>query len=158
MRALPLPLLITALVLGGCGDPTGPATELARNRERWHDQALADYEFLFRRACYCLPEALGPVQIRVAAGAVAAVIDTLGQPIDSTDAAHFFTITIDSLFGVVEHAIAVGAHRLSVQYHRQLGYPESIVIDYDAVMVDEEMSLSAALLEPLSAPPRAPDR
>jgi hypothetical protein len=134
-----MPVLLAAAALSGCGDPTGPAAELAHNRDLWHEQALADYEFLLRRACYCLSEALEPVQVRVEAGAVAAVIDTLGQPVDSLYAALFYTITIDSLFGVVERAIDVHAHQISVRYHPQFGYPESIFIDYDAATADEEM-------------------
>ena len=151
MRPLPaVPVLLAALALAGCGEPTGPADALARNRARWRAQGSADYEFVFRRLCFCPIEAIGPVQIRVDAGAVAAVIDTLGQPVDSLDAARYFTITIDSLFGVVEHAIALGAHQLAVSYHPTLGYPESIVIDYDAATVDEELRLDAALLIPFT--------
>lgn len=142
--------VLAAAALSGCADPTGPAAALAHHRDLWNAQALADYEFVLRRACFCLSEALEPVQVRVEAGAVAAVIDTLGQPVDSLHAALFYTITIDSLFGVVEHAIDVHAHQISVHYHPQFGYPESIFIDYDAATADEEMGYSAALLVPLS--------
>ena len=143
---------LAALALCACADPVGPAGDLARARERWLAQGLEEYEFVFQRACYCPLEAIGPVQIRIAAGAVTSVIDTLGQPVDSLDVARYFTITIDSLFGVVSHAIAVDAHRLVVRYHPELGYPESIAIDYDAATVDEEIGLSAGLLIPFSAP------
>ena len=146
-----LPLL-AILAFAGCSDPTGPAGALALNREKWRAHGPIDYEFVFRRSCFCPEEAIGPVQIRVAAGAVTSVIDTLGQPVDSLDVARYFTVTIDSLFGVVEHAIAVHAHRLTVRYHPTLGYPESIAIDYDAATVDEEIGLSAGLLIPFSVP------
>jgi len=148
-----MPAVLAALAIVGCGEPTGLAGALALNWERWRAQGYADYEFIFRRSCFCPEEAIGPVQIRVAAGAVTSVIDTLGQPVDSLDVARYFTITIDSLFGVVEHAIAVDAHRLAVRYHPELGYPESIVIDYDAATVDEEIGLSAGLLIPFSSVP-----
>lgn len=144
--------LLAALVLAGCGDSTAPADDLARNRERWGAQGLEQYEFVFRRLCYCPLEATEPVQIQVAAGAVGAVIDTLGQSVDSLAVARYFTVTIDSLFGVVEHAIAVDAHRLTVRYDPEFGYPESIAVDYDAATVDEEMLLSAHLLIPFSIP------
>lgn len=143
--------LVAALVFAGCNDPAGPADDLAINRARWRAQGLEQYEFVFRRACFCMAEAVEPVQIRVESGAVVAVIDTLGQPVDSLSVARYFTITIDSLFGVVEHAIAVHAHVLSVRYHPEFGYPESIGIDYDAATADEELGLSAGLLVPFSA-------
>lgn len=156
-RAPALPLLCAALALGACDDPTGPVVDLARHRAQWLTQGLATYEFGLRRFCFCLDEALQPVQIRVEAGAVASVIDLAGQPIDSLDVARYFTITVDSLFGVVEHAIAVRAYRLSVRYNPQFGYPELILIDYDAATADEELGFSASLLVPLSTRQRSPD-
>ena len=90
------------------------------------------------------------MQIRVEAGAVASVIDLAGEPVDSLDIARYFTITIDSLFGVVEHAIDAHAYRLSVRYNAQFGYPEQILVDYDAATADEELGFSAGLLVPFS--------
>lgn len=141
-------LLAAALV--ACGDSTGPADDLARNRALWQAEGSADYEFGFQRLCYCPEEAVRPVQVRVTAGAVVSVIDAQGQPVDSLAVTRWFTITIDSLFGVVEHAIAVDAYRLTVRYHPEFGYPESIAVDYDAATVDEEMLYSAHLLIPFS--------
>ena len=149
MKLRTLPRLLAAALVA-CGDSTGPADDLARNRALWQAEGSADYEFGFHRLCYCPEEAVQPVQIRVAAGAVTGVIDTLGQPVDSLQVMRYFTVTIDSLFGVVEHAIAVDAHRLAVRYDPEFGYPESIAIDYDAATVDEEMLLSAHLLIPFS--------
>jgi hypothetical protein len=145
-----LPLVLAALAFAGCSEPTSPADALALNRARWRAHGSADYEFAFQRWCFCDRAAVARVQIRVEGGAVAAVIDTLGQPVDSLDVARYFTITIDSLFGVVEHAIALGADELAVRYHPELGYPESIVIDYIAAAVDEELQLEAGLLIPFS--------
>jgi hypothetical protein len=144
--------LVAAHALSGCGDPAGPADELARNRARWAAEGFGTYEFGFRRFCFCPDEALAPVQIEVAGSAVVAVIDALGQPVDSLAVARYFTITIDSLFGVVEHAIEVHAYRLSVRYNAQFGYPELILVDYDAATADEELGFSASLLVPFSIP------
>lgn len=147
LRAVP-GLLAAALV--ACGDSTGPADDLARNRALWEAEGTADYEFTFQRLCFCPEEAVALVQIQVTAGAVVSVIDALGQPVDSLSVARYFTITIDSLFGVVERAIAVDAYRLTVRYDPEFGYPESIAVDYDAATVDEEMLYSAHLLIPFS--------
>ncbi len=144
--------LVAAQALSGCGDPAGPADELARNRERWRAAGFGAYEFGFRRFCFCSDVAVRPVQIRVADGAVASVIDLAGEPVDSLDIARYFTVTIDSLFGVVEHAIEVHAYRLSVRYNAQFGYPELILVDYDAATADEELGFSAGLLVPFSSP------
>lgn len=149
-RLRAVPGWLAAVALLACGESMGPADDLARNRARWQAQGTVDYEFAFQRWCFCDRAAVARVQIRVEAGAVTGVIDTLGQPVDPLEVARYFTITIDSLFGVVEHALAVHAHALTVHYHPTLGYPESITIDYDMATVDEEIMLEAGLLLPFS--------
>lgn len=144
-----------AVALLACGEATGPADDLARNRARWEARGYVDYEFAFQRSCFCDRAAVSPVQIRVDAGAVAAVIDTLGQPVDSLDVARYFTITIDSLFDIVAGAIDHPAHRLTVRYHEEFGYPEWIAIDWIGNAVDDEVMYEAGLLLPFS-PVRAP--
>ena len=145
--------VLAAITLAACGEPTGPADDLARNRARWEAQGYVDYEFVFQRLCYCDDAAVAPVQIRVEDGAVAGVIDTLGQPVDSLEVAWYFTITIDSLFDIVESAIARPAHRLTVQYHEEFGYPERIAIDWIGDAVDDEVTYEAGLLLPFSPAP-----
>lgn len=155
-RTVAVPVVAVALMLASCSDAAGPANALALNRAKWEEHGPADYEYMFRRACFCPVDAVGPVQIHVAAGGVVSVIDTLGQPVDPRDIARYFTITVDSLFGVVEHAIDVRADELDVRYHPDLGYPESIVVDYDAGTIDEELALTAGLLLPFSPHRRHP--
>lgn len=136
-------VLALSIGLAACSDAAGPATTLAENRARWRALGVSDYGFRFHRMCFCEPPALEPVRIRVSRGAVVAVYDSLGQAIDSLGVALHFTVTIDSLFGVVDHAIAMGAARLDVRYHPSFGYPERIAIDYFGDAVDDEIGLEA---------------
>lgn len=140
-----------ALTIGACGDPTGSPEPLAlaKNRAQWDSQRITSYAFDFQRSCFCLLEAVLPVRIRVTDGQVVAVTDSAGQPVDPNDVALYYTVTVDSLFGIVAHAIATDAHLLAVRYHPQLGYPESVAIDYVAPAVDDEVSYSARNLATL---------
>ena len=127
-----------------CDGSTGPALNLGLNREKWHQRGPADYAFEFHRSCFCLDTATFPVRITVRQGAVTEVVWIPGgEPIDAANVARFFNMTLDSLFGVVERAIAVGADRLSVDYDREYGYPTRVTIDYDTRTADEELALDA---------------
>lgn len=139
---------LLVLTVGACGDPTGSPDPLAlaKNRAQWQSQGITSYAFDFQRSCFCLLEALLPVRIRVTDGEVVAVTDSTGQPVDPGDVALYYTVTVDSLFGIVAHAIATDAHLLEVRYHVQLGFPESIAIDYVAPAVDDEVSYRAGNL------------
>ena len=137
--ALALAVALTA----GCSDAVGPGTTLAENRAKWLALGVSDYGFVFHRLCFCEPAALEPVRIRVSQGAVVAVYDSLGQAIDSLGVALHFTVTIDSLFDVVDRAIAMGVARLDVRYHPSFGYPQHIGIDYLSDAVDDEIDLEA---------------
>ena len=155
MRGLTLPAGRAALLAGavllaaGCDDPVAPSVALWLNQEKWEQQGPSDYQFEFQRLCFCLPEATIPVRITVDQGNVAAVVRIPGgEPVDSADVARFFDITVDSLFGVVGHAIAVRADHLTVEYHPVYGYPTDITIDYDVQTADEEVALDARLLTP----------
>ena len=60
---------------------TDEELELARNRQRWASSATHDYEFDFRRLCFCPPEATEQVRIVVRQDAIVSVVRLRdGQP------------------------------------------------------------------------------
>jgi hypothetical protein len=142
---------VTRLVLGcalgaaaACGDPSGPSA-LRSHLEEWRERGPAQYTFQFQRSCFCIPTATAAVFITVNAGQVVSVVREDGQPLSDADAQAFFRITIDSLFGIIGHALDQDAAHLQVTYDPRLGYPTHIAIDYDAHVVDEEMDYTALL-------------
>jgi hypothetical protein len=121
--------------------------ELLRNRQRWVGAGIHDYEFEFRRVCFCLPEATEPVRITVRNDVVTSVVRMRdGQPASANVASW---PTVDSLFADVQRSIDQNAERLDVDYDATYGYPRSVVVDALAAMVDDEYFLSAANLRRL---------
>ena len=121
--------------------------ELARNRQRWVSAGLRDYEFEFRRICFCLPEATEPVRITVRNAVVSSVIRTRdGQP-TSINVASW--PTVDSLFVEIQRRIDDDAERLEVEYDPTYGYPRSMTVDILAMAADDEYWVSATNLRRL---------
>lgn len=143
-------LLLAASV--SCSMTTGPGRsgeelELLRNRQRWASAGIHDYEFEFRRTCFCLPDATEPVRITVRNDVVTSVIRTRdGQPA-STNVRTW--PTVDSLFTEVRRQIDQSAERLEVEYDASYGYPRSMAVDVRATMADDEFWISATNLRRL---------
>lgn len=140
MRRL-IPLLLGATLLGGCGAPTAPgdpAEALARNRSLWARKGPASYQIVMSRVCECLPEATQPVTIVVRNLVVEGRRYLSGAPVDPQYDALF--VSIPELFDLIGQAIDGDAPGIAVRYHGQLGYPESIQIDWVAGTADDEVS------------------
>jgi hypothetical protein len=133
--------------LAACEDASGPGGDLSDNWRKWRALRPDQYEFQFRRICFCGGEATEPVRITVNGDQVTAVVrEADGQPVPPQQAELFFRVTIDSIFGVVAAAIAQQASELRVTYHAVLGYPVATVVDYRLNVADDELMLSAQLL------------
>jgi hypothetical protein len=126
---------------------TDEELELARNRQRWASSNTHDYEFEFRRSCFCPPEATEQVRIVVRGDAIVSVVRTRdGQPASTA-----FTVwpRVDELFADVQQLLEQQAARLDVSYDPIFGYPRSIVVDVMLMAVDDEYSLTAGNLRRL---------
>lgn len=111
--------------------------ELQLNRERWEARRADTYEFAFRRSCECTPLATTPMRITVEEGRIRSVVDQrTGEDITSEQ---HFALGIEELFATIEDALNRRADQVSVRYHRDLGYPKSIAIDYIRQRADDEV-------------------
>ena len=121
--------------------------ELARNRQRWASAGVHDYEFDFRRLCFCAPEATEQVHIVVRNDAIVSVLRARdGQPASTTYAVW---PRVDELFVDVQQRLDQHAERIDVVYDPTLGYPRSIVADVALMAADDEYSLTAENLRRL---------
>ncbi len=139
LLSTPSLLLIFSLSLAACaprGEGDGAPDDLQEARERWAQQALADYTFVYERICFCIP--FGKVAITVQDGEVVGsrVLET-DEPLPAYELEH--VPTIDELFGIIEEAQAQNAHQLEVTYHAD-GYPAQVVIDYAQNVADDEIT------------------
>jgi hypothetical protein len=131
----------------GTSARTGAELELARNRQRWASSATHDYEYEFRRNCFCPPEATEQVRIVVRQDAIVSVVRTRdGQPASTT-----FAVwpRVDELFTDVQRRLEQPTERLDVSYDPTFGYPRSIVVDIALMAADDEYALTAGNLRRL---------
>lgn len=149
LRALPL---LAALALGcapgGPGTGTG-ADEIAAHRAQWVAQRPAAYVYELQRSCFCPPDALGPVRIRVQGTTVVSRVyvesgDTVRPPF-----AELFP-TVDGLFDLLDDAVDRKADQITVTWSTDAGYPLDAFIDYIFAAADEEQGFH------VSAVPVAP--
>ena len=139
----------TAAALGlACGDSLGPSSGFLAAWARWQNRGPADYTYTLQRSCFCGGEATQAVRITVAGGVVTAVVrESDGQPVPPDQVNLFFRVTIDSLFGIVAHALAA-ADAVAARYDPFWGYPTTVSIDYLRNAIDDETSYTARLSAP----------
>jgi hypothetical protein len=132
---------LAVMVTTACTDATGPddaAGLLQQNRELWARSAVTSYRYVIVRSCECAPESAGPVTVEVRDGQIVARRYESGAPVELQFSAVF--TTVPGLFDLIEEAVTLPAASLAVRYHPDLGYPESIAIDWVAGAVDDEVS------------------
>lgn len=147
-------VLSAILLLGvaACSDTTGlssPEDLLSQNRALWGRKGPASYEYVITRSCECLPESAGPVTVVVRGGQVDTRHYASGAPVDP-QYDQLFT-SVPGLFELIQHAVDLPAAALAVRYNGELGYPESIQIDWVAGAVDDEVSYR---ITEFTSPPR----
>lgn len=146
--------VLLALAASGCGSVSGP-DELDEERDRlqqaraqWLSQGLRDYQYTFRRSCFCAPGSTEPMRITVRGNAIASVVRISdGAP---QDPAVFDTI--DGLFDLLAEAIDTDAAQFRAEYDGRLGFPTSAYIDRDERIADEELGFTASDLQPAPVP------
>lgn len=146
--SLVAPLLILSASACSVLDPGRPRDQLERAKERWAQAKLTSYEYVVQRGCFCRD--VDPVRIVVANGQVVARVDTVtGQPVSSSQASFF--PDVPGLFALIEDAYD-RADAINVSFDQTYGFPTSAVIDYVKNAADDELSLTAAHLRPVSVP------
>jgi hypothetical protein len=124
-------------------DYIGPITEwqaaLDNGSATWAAAGLVTYTYEYQRSCECLPE---DTALKVVKAVDGIVVSVDGLPVESINAIP----TIAGLFEQVQAAIDSDAFRVVVEYDEELGYPSSIFIDYEELVADEELRVSATLL------------
>jgi hypothetical protein len=110
----------------------------------WNSQALNDYDFEYRRGCFCPYQ--GAIDVQVRGGTVVAGTTESGEPLNAEELAEI--PTIPELFDIARDALA-NADEVSVEYHRTLGHPTLISVDWYEEAVDDEVFYTAKNLEPV---------
>lgn len=133
-------LTIALLALAACGDGLPVSTHfvltLRAAHHRWQASGIDSYELIVRRICYCL--SVDPVRVRVVNGVVVSrTFVSTGDPVPSAYAELY--PDVPGLFAIVEEA-ARDADDLDTRFDATYGFPAEIAIDWNATMVDDEVT------------------
>ncbi|MBN3870656.1 MAG: DUF6174 domain-containing protein [Nostoc sp.] len=111
------------------------------NRRFWNQQNISNYDYELSNSCFCIPDARGPVVIKVRNGKTTSITSVAtGQPVNPELFQNYNTIP--KLFNVIQDAINRKAFSLNVRYSAKFGYPTQIDIDYNSQIADEEKYLT----------------
>jgi hypothetical protein len=117
----------------------------------WNSSGVEAYTFEFQRLCYCTEEYRAPYVTTVESGAVVAVAYVNATMLEPENELFQAAYTVEGLFAMIQSALDKGAYSVVVEYNETYGFPESIYIDYNVMMADEEFSLVVNAFELLEA-------
>jgi hypothetical protein len=110
---------------------------LDRNRARWDQAGVTNYDFTFRWLCHCTPDYVASVNIAVRDDKIDA-ITRLDDGIALDPSLFRSYHTIDGLFDFLQEALDAKPHSISARFEPQFGTPSRAWVDYSAQLADEE--------------------
>ena len=144
-------LVAVVLLLTACGggEEDAPAAETVpvayrMARAQWLQSEVTSYRFTLRQSCFCPPEE--PVVVTVRGGVVAAARFTpSGTPVGAERLATLPTLS--GLFALADAAYAARAAQIDFRANATHGYLETLYIDPDYQMADEERGYTVSAFE-----------
>ena len=141
------------VLLLACGS-TGPSEvwqeQLDAARQRWAANGPSEYEYTYAMTCYCPPESLRPVLVRVRDGVVIALYygNFPGGELPSYEGEW----TIPDQFARIQRYIDAGAKTLEVEYHPVTGVPISVSVDPIPNAIDDEHGFTISSFGDIPSP------
>lgn len=148
-------LVAATLLLTACGggEEDAPAADTVPvayrvARAQWSQSGITSYRFTLQQSCFCLPEE--PVVVTVRGGVVASARFTpSGTPVG---AERLVTLpTLSGLFALADAAYAARAAQIDFRANATHGYLETLYIDPDYQMADEERGYTVSAFEVATA-------
>lgn len=137
--------------LAGCiGDP-GPAggpVDMSGARALWRSREPALYAYTATYTCFCL---IGPVHVLAGRDSVLTAQEASIPPGTLTDAAHKQHYAIDSLLAEVGALLDRDHDSHRVSFDKTYGFPDTVYIDFDRQMADEEYGLRITDFHPVAS-------
>ncbi len=151
-------IMITLNKLGQ-KDITLLTQELIDNKAKWESQNITHYQIDQHISCFCSETTTIPVTMQVQEEDKNLLYYTpnsdwygarkIDRAIMVSNSDEYSFKTVNGMFDSIETAIT-DADQVTVSYHPELGYPQSVIIDWQYFMVDDEISFSLANLINLS--------
>ena len=121
-------VVLLVVGLSGCSLFGNSDGNFRSSKAKWALQDLSDYAFEIQISCFCIIATQTPALVTVRDDTVSlAVRISDNAPIGSEIS---FVPTIEELFDIIDDARDGGADEIETTYHRTIGYPVSIDIDY----------------------------
>lgn len=149
VRAWALCAAIGVMVATGCtASPTAPSVaapfaehpdlriRLTRAEQQWAAAGIARYDFAVGLYCFCfhLPR---PLRFQVRDGvSVSPGLDPAGRASVSN------LESVDAIFAMIRRYVDRQPAYLDAQFHPTLGYPQSMFVDGDWLVADDELGVS----------------
>ena len=148
MRAWVLCVAIGLLATTGCTvTPTSPSQpapfaehpdlhiRLTRAEQQWAAAGIRRYDFAVGLYCFCfhLPR---PLRFQVRDGV------SVSPGLDPTTRANVTHVeSIDAIFAMIHRYLDRRPARLDAEFHPTLGYPQSMFVDGDRLVADDELGV-----------------
>ena len=131
--------------LAGCNNSDNDSSEqqaLNDALNKWSAADTGNYTFNYQLLCFCPQEFTDPIMVNIVNDSVLSAISrTTNLPV--TDQVRDTINSVEDMFSILQQAIDTRANTITVNYNDELGYPESIYIDYDERIADEELTLTS---------------
>jgi len=136
-------LLFFALLLLTCNkDQPEPTTEFELNKNKWEALGVDSYSFTLQISCFCTEETTRLKAVKIVNNQITSVNET---PYNSDK--HWGVMTISQLFDEIENAERDKVFLLRVEYDQDKGFPNSVYIDREEMVADEEMGYTITNLK-----------
>jgi hypothetical protein len=136
-------LLFFASLLLTCNkDQPEPTTEFELNKNKWEALGVDSYSFTLQISCFCTEETTRLKAVKIVNNQITLVNET---PYNSDE--HWGVMTISQLFDEIENAERDKVFLLRVEYDQDKGFPNSVYIDREEMMADEEMGYTITNLK-----------
>jgi len=128
-------------------------TELDTHRALWDSHRAMDYDYYYRRSCFCMYDYTRQFEVQVRNDTVDAAFVAEDGTAAPDDMLENWLPTIDGIFDQIQSAIDRSAYSMTIRYNETYGYPMSVSVDFEQMMADEELYVSASGLVILATEP-----
>ena len=112
---------------------------------RWERAGLAAYEFTLTTNCYCLPES--PITVVVQDGRISGAY--YADSFENVPESRLESLpTLQGLFSRLNEAYKARAATVDVRFDPDYGYIESLYVDLDRMIADEEVGYQVSNFQP----------
>jgi len=142
---IPIRVVLLTALAAGCQTHAASCdsdASIAAAQHAWQARHLTDYRFVWQQSCFCLPDAVQPIEVTVQHGEIVSTTDRNGVAV--SDDVRKNLMTIDALYRYVDAAQCT-ADIVQVTAGNG-GVPTRIFIDPRRTVADDEFDVTISEL------------